>query len=54
MNSLRGDCTAFLSREHGGNFLPGLAGLALFVNEIHEWFKPAVKGASAADSLSFR
>ena len=54
MNSLRSDGTAFFIGKHGGNFLPRPAPLALFTDEIHEWFKPAVKSPTAAAVFALR
>ena len=48
MNALRSDGAAFFTGKHGGNFLPRPAPLALFTDEIHEWFKPAVKSPTTA------
>ena len=48
MNALRGDGAAFFTEKHGGNFLPRSAPLALVTDEIHEWFKSAVKSPTAA------
>ncbi|MGA2281099.1 MAG: hypothetical protein ABSG80_12435 [Verrucomicrobiota bacterium] len=53
MNALGGDGAIFFARQCGGNFLPCPAPLALFVDEIHERFQPAVKCASAAGSFPF-
>jgi hypothetical protein len=52
MNALRGDGAAFFTKKHGRNFLPGPAPLALFTDEIHEWFKPAVKSPAAAAAFA--
>lgn len=54
MNSLRSDGTAFFIGKHGGNFLPRPAPLALVTDEIHEWFKPAVKSPTAAAVFALR
>jgi hypothetical protein len=54
MNALRGDGAAFFTEKHGGNFLPCPASLALFTDEIHEWFKPAVKSPTAATVFALR
>jgi hypothetical protein len=48
MNTLRCDDAAFFTEKHGGDFLPRPAPLALFTDEIHEWFKSAVKSPTAA------
>jgi hypothetical protein len=48
MNTLRSDGAAFFTEKHGGNFLPRSAPLALVTDEIHEWFKSAVKSPTAA------
>ena len=42
------DGAAFFTGKHGGNFLPRSAPLALVTDEIHEWFKSAVKSPTAA------
>jgi hypothetical protein len=47
------DGAAFFTENHGGNFLPCPASLALFTDEIHEWFKPAVKSPTAAAAFAF-
>jgi hypothetical protein len=52
MNALCGDRAAFFTEKHGGNFLPSPAPLALFTNEFHEWFKPAVKSPPAAAAFA--
>jgi hypothetical protein len=52
MNALRSNGTAFFIGEHGGDLLPGPAPLALFTDEIHEWFKPAVKSPTAAAAFA--
>ena len=52
MNALRSDSAAFFIGKRGGNFLPGPAPLALFTDEIHEWFKSAVKSPTAAASFA--
>ena len=52
MNALRGDGAAFFTEKHGGNLLPGSAPLALFTDEIHEWFKSAVKSPTAAAAFT--
>ena len=52
MNALRGDGAVLFAGERGGNFLPRFAPLALFADEIHEWFKAAVEGASAAGAFA--
>ena len=52
MNALRGDGAAFFTEKHGGNFLPCPASLALFTDEIHEWFQPAVKSPPAAAAFA--
>ena len=52
MNALRGDGAAFFTEKHGGNLLPGSAPLALFTDEFHEWFKPAVKSPTAAAAFA--
>ena len=54
MNALRGDGAAFFTEKHGGNFLPRPAPLALFTDEFHEWFKPAVKSPTAAAVFALR
>ena len=54
MNALRGDGAAFFTEKHGGNFLPRPAPLALFTDEIHEWFKAAVKSPTAAAVFALR
>ena len=54
MHALRGDGAVFFTEKHGGYFLPGLAPLALFTNEFHEWFKPAVKSPTAAAVFALR
>ena len=54
MNALRGDGAAFFTEKHGGNFLPRPAPLALVTDEIHEWFKPAVKSPTAAAVFALR
>ena len=54
MNALRGDGAAFFTEKHGGNFLPRPAPLALFTDEIHEWFKPAMKSPTAAAVFALR
>ena len=54
MNALCGDGAAFFIGKHGGNFLPRPAPLALFTDEIHEWFKPAVKSPTAAAVFALR
>jgi len=36
MHALRCYGAVFFIGKHGGNFLPGLAPLALFTDEIHE------------------
>ena len=54
VNALRGDGAAFFTEKHGGNFLPCPASLALFTDEIHEWFKPAVKSPTAAAVFALR
>lgn len=54
MNTLRGDGTVFFIGKPGGNFLPRPATLALFMDEIHEWFKPAVKSPTAATVFALR
>ena len=52
VNALRGDAAGFFSEKHGGNFLPRPAPLALVTDEIHEWFKPAVKSPPAAAAFA--
>ena len=52
MHALRCDGAAFFIGKHGGNFLPCPAPLALFTDEIHEWFKPAVKSPPAAAAFA--
>jgi len=52
MNALRGDGATFIMGKHGGNFLPCPAPLALFTDEIHEWFEPAVKSPTAAAAFT--
>ena len=52
VNALRSNGAAFFTGKHDGNFLPGPAPLALFTDEIHEWFKPAVKGPAAAAAFA--
>jgi hypothetical protein len=52
MNALRGDNATLFAGQCAGNFPPGPTPLALFPDKIHERFKPAVKGASAASALS--
>ena len=52
MDALGGDGAAFFTGQRGGNFLPRLAPLAMFADEIHERSEPAVKSASAAGSLT--
>ena len=54
MNALCGDRAAFFTEKHGGNFLPSPAPLALFTDEIHERFKPAVKSPTAAAVFALR
>ena len=54
MHALRGDGAAFFIGKHGGDFLPRSAPLALFTDEIHERFEPAVKGAPAAAAFMLR
>jgi hypothetical protein len=54
MNALRGDGAAFFTEKHGGDFLPCPAPLALFTDEIDEWFKPAVKSPTAAAMFALR
>jgi len=54
MNALRSDDAAFFTEKHGGNFLPCPAPLALVTDEIHEWFKPAVKSPTAAAAFALR
>jgi hypothetical protein len=54
MNTLRGDGAVFFTEKHGGNFLPCPAPLALFTDEIHEWFEPAVKSPTAAAEFALR
>ena len=54
MNTLRSDGAAFFTEKHGGNFLPRPAPLALVTDEIHEWFKPAVKSPTAAAVFALR
>ena len=52
MNALRSNGAAFFTEKHGGNFLPRSAPLALVTDEIHEWFKSAVKSPTAAAVLA--
>jgi hypothetical protein len=52
MNALCSDGAAIFTEKHGGNFLPCPAPLALFTDEIHEWFKPAVKSPPAAAAFT--
>ena len=54
MNALRSDGAAFIVGNHCGDFLPGPAPLALVTDEIHEWFKPAVKSPTAAAVFALR
>ena len=54
MNALRGDGAVFFNGKHGGNLLPRPAPLALVTDEIHEWFKPAVKSPTAAAVFALR
>ena len=54
MNALRSDGAAIFIGKHGGNFLPRPATLALFTDEIHERFKPAVKSPTAAAVFALR
>jgi hypothetical protein len=52
VNTLRCNGAAFFVGKHGGNFLPGLAPVSLFTDEIHEWFEPAVKSPPAAAAFT--
>jgi len=54
MNTLRSDDAVFFTEKHGGNFLPRFTPLALFTDEIHEWFKSAVKSPTAAAAFTLR
>jgi hypothetical protein len=54
MNALGGDGTIFFTGQCSGDFLPCPAPLALFADEIHERFEPAVKGTPAAGAFPFR
>ena len=54
MHALRCYGTTFFIGKHGGNFLPRPAPLALVTDEIHEWFKPAVKSPTAAAVFALR
>jgi hypothetical protein len=54
MNALRSDGAAFIVGNQCGDFLPGPAPLALVTNEIHEYFKPAVKSPPAAAAFALR
>ena len=52
MNTLRGDDATLFASQRASNFPPCLAPLAKFADKIHERFKPAMKGASAARAFS--
>jgi hypothetical protein len=52
VDTLGTDDTTLLGAEHYGDFLPRLASLTLFADEIHERFEPTMKGSSAAGSFS--
>ena len=52
VDALRGDGAIFFTGQGGGDFLPGFAPLALFADELHERFDPAVKGAPAAGAFA--
>ena len=54
MNALRRDGAVFFVGKQCGDFLPRPAPLALFTDEIHEWFKPAVKSPTAAAAFALR
>ena len=48
VQSLKRDGATLLGAEQRGDFLPRSAPLALVTDEIHEWFKSAVKSPTAA------
>ncbi len=53
MQTLERDGAAFFNREPFGDFPPRFALLALGVDDRHEWFDAAVKGASAASACRY-
>lgn len=48
VNVLKGDGATFFGLQQVGDFLPGLAALPLFPDEIRERLQPAVKSPPAA------
>ena len=48
VNALKGDEAALLAAQQLGDFLPCTPSLALFADEVHERFQPAMVGATAA------
>jgi len=52
VDALGGDGAAFFTGQGGGDFLPRFAPLALFADEFHERFDPAVKGAATAGAFA--
>ena len=53
VNALRGDGAILFAGKQGHDLFPRFAPLALFTDEIHEWFEPAVKSPTAAGAFAF-